>query len=132
MLNHIIIQGRLTKEPELKTTNSGKTVTSFTLAHDRDYQKDAVDFIDCTAWLSTAEFVSKYFHKGQLVFVSGRLESRTWTDRENKKRTSWYIQCEHVYFGESKKSDGYAGGEPPYVPPKAPDVIPDDEEELPF
>ena len=112
----------------MRTTNNGTTVVSFTLAHDRDFQKDATDFVECTAWRATGEFVSKYFHKGQLAIVSGRLESRTWTDRENKKRTAWSIQCDNVYFGESKKSDGYAGGEPQYTPPKAPDVIADDEE----
>lgn len=127
--------GRLTKEPEMRTTNNGTPVTSFTLACDRYFQKDAVDFIDCTAWRSTGEFVSKYFHKGQLAVVSGRLESRTWTDKENKKRTSWDIQCEHVYFGESKRNDsgeGYSVGEPQYTPPKKPDVVVDDSEELPF
>jgi len=132
MLNHIVLQGRLTKEPEMRTTNSGVIVTSFTIAHDRDFQKDKTDFVDCTAWRSTGEFVSKYFHKGQMAVVSGRLESRDWTDRDGKKRTSWGIQCDNVYFGESKKSDGYAGGEPEYTPPKKPDVYVDDDEELPF
>ena len=132
MLNQIVIQGRLTKEPEMRTTNSGVAVTSFTLACDRDYQRDAVDFIDCVAWRQTAEFVSKYFHKGQLAVASGRLQSRDWTDRNGNKRTAWEVQCDSVYFGESKRSDGYAGGEPQYTPPKAPDVVVEDDEELPF
>ena len=132
MLNHIVLQGRLTKEPEMRTTGSGIAVTSFTLAHDRDFQKDAVDFVDCVAWRQTAEFVSKYFHKGQLAIVSGRLQSRDWTDRNGNNRKAWEIQCDNVYFGESKRSDGYAGGEPQYTPPKAPDVVVDDDEELPF
>ena len=135
MLNHIDIQGRLVKEPEMRTTNSGIAVTTFTLAHDRDFQKDAVDFVDCVAWRQTGEFVSKYFHKGQLAIVSGRLQSRKWEDRDGNKRTNWEIQCDNVYFGESKRNDsgdGYSAGEPQYTPPKKPDVIADDEEELPF
>ena len=104
MLNHIDLQGRLTKEPELRTTSSGVTVVTFTLAHDRDFQNNEVDFVECTAWRSTAEFVSKYFHKGQLVIVSGRLQSRSWTDRDNKKRTAWGIQCDNVYFCEKKNA----------------------------
>ena len=132
MLNTVSIMGRLTKEPELRTTQNGISVTTFTLAVDRDYQKDAVDFFSCTAWRQTAEFVSKYFHKGQLAVVSGRMQSREWKDRDGNKRIAWEIQADNVYFGESKRSDGYAGGEPQYTPPKAPDVMVDDDEELPF
>ena len=134
MLNHIVLQGRFVKEPEMRTTNSGIPVTSFTLAHDRDFQKDATDFVDCVAWRATGEFVSKYFHKGNLALVSGRLQSRTWEDRDGKKRTSWEIQCDNVYFCERRNDagEGYSGGEPQYKPPKKPDVMIDDEEELPF
>ena len=132
MLNHIDLMGRLTKEPTLRTTQNGTSVTTFTIAHDRDFNRDQTDFIDCVAWRQTGEFVSKYFHRGQMAVVSGRLQSRNWTDKDGNKRTAWEIQCDNVYFGDSKKSDGYAGGEPQYTPPKAPDVIVDETGELPF
>lgn len=106
MLNNIIVMGRLTREPDLRTTQSGTAVTSFTLAVDRDFQRgeDKTDFIDCVAWRHTAEFVSKYFHKGQMAVVSGRLQSRKWMDQDGNKRTSWEILAENVYFGEKKES----------------------------
>lgn len=102
MLNKIIVMGRLTKEPELRATQNQTAVASFTIACERDREKNA-DFIDCVAWRHTAEFVSKYFHKGQLVAVSGRLQSRKWEDRDNNKRTSWEVVAENVYFAESKQ-----------------------------
>jgi len=105
MLNHIIVSGRLTREPELRTTQSGTSVTTFTLAVERDFGDKQTDFIDCVAWKSAAEFVSKYFRKGQLVIVSGSLQSRKWEDRDNNKRTSWEINAEKVYFAESKRSE---------------------------
>ena len=115
MLNHITIMGRLTRDPELRTTQSGVSVTSFTVAVDRDYtpqggQKET-DFIDCVAWRQGGEFVSKYFHKGSMIVVSGRLESRKWTDRNGQNRTSWEIQVDHSYFGEAKEAadDGLRG-----------------------
>lgn len=103
MLNRITIQGRLTKEPELRTTNGGTAVATFTLACDRDFNREEVDFIECVAWRQTGEFVSKFFHKGQLAVVSGRLQSRKWEDRDGNKRTSWEVQCDNVYFCESKQ-----------------------------
>ena len=132
MLNRITVMGRLVREPELRNTQNGTSVVTFTIACDRDFKREEVDFINCVAWRQTGEFVSKYFHKGQLAVVSGRLQSRSWTDREDKKRTEWEVQCDNVYFGESKRSDGYAGGEPQYTPPKAPEVVADETEELPF
>ena len=124
MLNKIIIMGRLTKDPDLRKTQSGKSVTNFTLAVDRDYQNDACDFIDIVAWEGTAEFVNRYFFKGKMCLVEGSLQSRKWTDREGNNRASWEVQARNVYFGDDKKrgqaqmdggaSDGYAAGEPEY------------------
>ena len=104
MLNHIVIMGRLTKEPELRTTSSGTSVASFTVAVARDFgtQKET-DFIDCVAWRQTAEFISKYFHKGNMIVVSGRLQSRKWQTAEGENRTYWEIVAENAYFGESKR-----------------------------
>ena len=108
MLNHIVIMGRLTRDPELRTTQAGVSVTSFTVAVDRDFGgrdggERQTDFIDCVAWRSTGEFVSKYFHKGSMIVVSGRLQSRKWQDREGNNRTSWEINADNVYFGESRR-----------------------------
>ena len=108
MLNHITIMGRLTRDPELRTTQAGVSVTSLTVAVDRDFggrdgSERQTDFIDCVAWRSTGEFVSKYFHKGSMIVVSGRLQSRKWQDREGNNRTSWEINADNVYFGESRR-----------------------------
>ena len=110
MLNHITIMGRLTRDPELRRTNSGVATASFCLAVDRDHNpKDGgekeTDFIDCVAWRQTAEFVSKYFTKGQMAVVSGRLQIRNWTDKEGNKRRNAEIVADSVYFGDSKKQD---------------------------
>ena len=109
MLNKIFIHGRLTRDPELRTTQSGTPVASFTVAVDRDYADQSgsreTDFIDCVAWRQGAEFVSKYFRKGQLIIVDGRLTSRKWTDKDGNKRTSWEIIADHTYFGEPKRED---------------------------
>ena len=108
MLNVAIIMGRLTRDPELRRTNSGKPVAGFTVAVDRDYapegQEKETDFIDCVAWNGTAEFVEKYFKKGSMIVVSGRLQLRNWTDKESNKRRSAEILASNVYFGESKKN----------------------------
>ena len=118
MLNHITIMGRLTRDPELRTTQSGVSVTSFTVAVDRDFGgrdggERQTDFIDCVAWRQTGEFVSKYFHKGSMIVVSGRLQSRKWQDRDGNNRTSWEINADNVYFGESRRdsesSSSYGG-----------------------
>ena len=111
MLNHITIMGRLTRDPELKYTQSQTPVTSFTLAVDRDFGgrdggERQTDFIDCVAWRQTAEFVSKYFAKGSMAVVSGRLQIRDWTDREGGKRRSAEVVVDNIYFGESKRREG--------------------------
>ncbi len=108
MLNHIVIMGRLTRDPELRRTSSGIAVASFTLAVDRDFaSRDGgereTDFIDCVAWRQTGEFVSKYFAKGRMAVVSGRLQIRNWTDKEGNKRRSAEVVADNVYFGESKR-----------------------------
>lgn len=108
MLNHIVIMGRLTRDPELRYTQSNTPVCSFTLAVDRDFERDKVDFIDCVAWRGTGEFVSRYFLKGQMAVVSGALQLREWTDRNGGKRTSAEINAEHVYFGEPKRREDSA------------------------
>ena len=110
MLNVAIIMGRLTRDPELRRTNSGKPVASFTVAVDRDYAPDGqekeTDFIDIVAWNGTAEFVQKYFSKGSMIALKGRLQIRGWTDKDGNKRRSAEIVADNVYFGESKKPDG--------------------------
>ena len=108
MLNHIVIMGRLVRDPELRSTQSGVSVTSFTVAVDRDYTgrdggERQTDFIDCVAWRQTGEFVSRYFHKGSMIVVSGRLQSRKWQDREGNNRTNWEVNADNVYFGESRR-----------------------------
>ena len=118
MLNHITIMGRFVRDPELRRTGSGVAVTSFTLAVDRDYNpKDGgekeVDFIDCNAWRNTGEFVSKYFSKGSMAVVSGRLQIRNWTDKDGNKRRNAEVVADSVYFGDSKKSsDGATSYQP--------------------
>lgn len=106
-LNHIDIMGRLVRDPELRQTNGGKPVASFTLAVDRDRKNQngerEADFVDVTAWNNTAEFVSKYFSKGRLAVVSGRLQMRKWQDKDGNNRVSAEIVADSVYFGDSKK-----------------------------
>lgn len=102
MLNHIDIMGRLTRDPELRHTQSQTPVATFTVAVDRDTGDKQTDFIDCVAWNKTAEFVSKYFAKGKLVVVSGRLQMRDWTDREGGKRRNAEILVDRAYFAENK------------------------------
>ena len=113
MLNHIIIMGRLTRDPELRRTGTGVAVTSFTLAVDRDFGGQGgereTDFIDCVAWRQTGEFVSKYFTKGRMAVVSGRLQIRNWTDKEGNKRRTAEIVADNVYFGDSKRDGDNAG-----------------------
>ena len=114
MLNHITLMGRLTRDPELRYTASQIPVASFALAVDRDFGgrdggERQTDFIDIVAWRSTAEFVSKYFTKGSMAVVSGRLQIRDWTDRDGNKRRSAEVVAENVYFGESKRSRDESG-----------------------
>ena len=113
MLNHITIMGRLTRDPELRRTGSGVAVTSFALAVDRDFGKNEqgereTDFIDCVAWRQTGEFVSKYFTKGRMAVVSGRLQIRSWNDKDGNKRRTAEVVADNVYFGDSKR-DGDGG-----------------------
>ena len=110
-LNVCVIMGRFTRDPELRRTPSGVAVASFTLAVDRDYNpKDGgekeTDFIDCTAWRGTAEFISKYFSKGSMAVVCGRLQIRNWTDKEGNKRRTAEVVADNCYFGDSKKESG--------------------------
>ena len=108
MLNHITIMGRLTRDPELRRTGSGVAVASFTVAVDRDFGgrdggEKETDFIDCVAWRQTGEFVSKYFTKGRMIVVSGRLQIRNWTDKDGNKRRTAEVVADNCYFGDSKR-----------------------------
>ena len=160
MLNHIVLMGRLTRDPELRRTGSGTAVASFALAVDRDFSpKDGekeTDFIEIVAWRNTAEFVSKYFTKGRMAVVSGRLQIRGYTDKEGNKRRVAEVVAESVYFGDSKKEEtnsnsasnggGYGGGFGGYPVPNEnayggggyPDpgsdfaMLDDDDAQLPF
>lgn len=108
MLNHITIMGRLTREPELRYTQAQVPVASFTVACERDYAQNGqreADFIDCVAWRGTGEFVQKYFQKGSMIVVTGRLQSRKWRDRDGNNRTSWEVNADSVYFGESRRDN---------------------------
>ena len=114
MLNHITIMGRLTRDPDLRRTGSGIAVASFTVAVDRDFSgKDGgereTDFIDVVAWRQTGEFVSKYFNKGRMAVVSGRLQIRSWTDKDGNKRRTAEVVADNVYFGDSKREESSGG-----------------------
>ena len=124
MLNKIFIMGRLTRDPELRRTQSGTPVTSFSLAVDRDFKSQSgekeTDFIDVVAWRSTAEFVAKYFTKGRMAVVEGRLQMRDWQDRDGNKRRSAEVVADNVYFADSRRdgeqSGGYAPASSGYAP----------------
>ena len=147
MLNHIVLMGRLTRDPELRRTGGGIAVASFTLAVDRDFASQGgekeTDFVDIVAWRSTAEFVSKYFTKGRMAVVSGRLQIRNWQDKEGNKRRSAEVVADNVYFGESKRDSMASSGfdqTPPvsYQAPANPaassdfSTLMDDDPDLPF
>lgn len=133
MLNKIFVMGRLTKNPELRRTGSGTPVASFTLAVDRDFKSQGgekeTDFIDIVAWRSTAEFVSKFFSKGRMAVVEGRLQIRDWTDKDGNKRKNAEIVADNVYFGDSKR-DGQQDN--PVAQHQEFTDIDDDEGDLPF
>lgn len=137
-LNKIVVMGRMAKTPELRTTGSGTSVTSFTLAVDRDIKNQNgsydTDWIDVIAWRGAAEFVSKYFKKGSSAIVDGRLQMRDWTDKDGNKRKSAEIIADHVYFGGSKQEDG--GQQASYAAPPAQvqgfAEIDEEDGELPF
>ena len=147
MLNRIVIMGRLVRDPELRTTPSGVSVTSFTLAVDRDFAdkqsgEKETDFIDCVAWKHTADFVSKYFTKGRMAVVSGRLQVRKWQNKEGENRYSTEVVADNVYFGDSKKEEssgnsygqqgGYSAPAYPATPAQDFAMIEDDDAQLPF
>lgn len=116
MLNHIVIMGRLTRDPELRSTQAGVNVASFSVAVERDFGgrdggERQTDFIDCVAWRQTGEFVSRYFRKGSMIVVSGRLQSRRWQDRDGNNRISWEVSADNVYFGESRRDSDSRGGD---------------------
>ena len=128
MLNHIVLMGRLTRDPELRRTGSGIPVTTFTLAVDRDFGNNRetgekeTDFIDIVTWRNTAEFVSKYFAKGRMAVVSGRLQIRNWNDKDGNKRRSAEVVADNVYFGDSRRDNAPGGfdqayGQPSYQQP---------------
>lgn len=124
MLNHITIMGRLTRDPELRRTGSGIAVTSFTVAVDRDIKSSnsekEVDFIDCVAWRQTGEFVGKYFTKGRMIVVSGKLQIRGWTDKDGNKRRTAEVIADNVYFGDSKNESHNTQSANPYQAPPYP------------
>ena len=142
MLNHITIMGRLVRDPELRRTGNGTAVANFSVAVDRDFSgKDGgekeTDFIDCVAWRNTGEFVSKYFTKGAMIVVSGRLQIRKWQDKDGNNRYSTEIVADNCYFGESKRSEsatGSTGGFGYAKPAGAPNFVEvdDDDAQLPF
>lgn len=113
MLNHIVLMGRLTRDPELRRTQSGIAVASFTLAVDQDYKAQdgdrGVDFINIVAWRGTAEFAQKYFEKGQMAVVSGRLSTRNYEDKNGNKRTAYEVVASNIYFGSSKQGTDSGG-----------------------
>ena len=115
MLNKIILSGRLVRDPEMRTTQSGKSIASFTLAVDRDFapqgQKKETDFINCTAWNGTADFMSRYFSKGSMATVCGSLQIQNYTDRDGNKRTSPNVNVENVYFAGEKRAEKSDSGE---------------------
>lgn len=146
MLNHITIMGRLTRDPELRRTQGGHAVASFAIAVDRDFSgKDSekeTDFFDCVAWRGTGEFVSKYFSKGRMIAISGRLQARSYTDKDGNKRKTVEIVADNVYFADGKKDSDNGSSEPAAAPAAAPAAtnnnagnfapIYDDDAELPF
>ena len=158
MLNHITIMGRLVRDPELRRTGSGIAVASFTVALERDIGgrdggEKETDFIDCVAWRQTGEFVSKYFTKGRMIVVSGRLQIRSWTDKDGNKRRTAEVVADNCYFGDSKRdgdggnayggnsySSNYSSAPAPsyggYTAPSAPAsdfaMLDDDDAQLPF
>ena len=135
MLNHITIMGRLTRDPELRQTQAKTSVASFTLAVDRDAAKDAerqTDFIDCVAWRSTGDFVAKYFKKGSMAVVSGRLQLRDWTDKDGNKRRNAEVVVENIYFGDSRRSEAQAAAGADSAQFAAPLTEAEEDEELPF
>ena len=136
MLNLVALMGRLTRDPELKTTSSGVSVTSFTLAVERDYVKQGeerlADFIDVVAWRNTADFVCKYFRKGQLVAVQGSLQTRTYTDKDGNKRKAVEVVAGNVHFAEGKKEPSSKANSYHTEEPMEYAEVPTPDDDLPF
>ena len=152
MLNHITIMGRLTRDPELRRTGSGIAVASFAVAVDRDFSgrdggEKETDLIDCVAWRQTGEFVSKYFTKGRMIVVSGRLQIRNWTDKDGNKRRTAEVVADNCYFADCRRdSEGgssygsaysapapsYGGYSAPAAPASDFAMLEDDDAQLPF
>ena len=150
MLNHSTIMGRFVRDPELRRTGTGIAVASFTLAVDRDFKASSggekeVDFIDCVAWRQAGEFVSKYFTRGRMAVVSGKLQIRSWTDKDGNKRRTAEVVADNVYFADSKTENTSSGtqqaapasyGTPTYSAPNYPAsdfaMLEDDDAQLPF
>lgn len=135
MLNKCFLLGRMTKDPEIRRTNGGTAVTSFTLAVDRDFKSNGekeTDFIDVVAWRNTAEFVSKYFSKGRMAIVEGRLQIRDWTDKNGNKRRTAEVIADNVYFGDSKKENKVENKEEPEYKQADFAEISDEDGDLPF
>ena len=148
MLNHITIMGRLVRDPELRRTGNGIAVASFTVAVDRDFAdkqsgEKETDFIDCVAWRQNGEFVSKYFTKGRMIVVSGRLQIRSWTDKDGSKRRAAEVVADNCYFGDSKReessgssygqqSGGYSAPAYPTAPASDFAMLDDDDANCPF
>ena len=143
MLNHITVMGRLTRDPELRRTGSGIAVANFTIAVDRDFGKNEsgekeTDFFDVVAWRQTGEFVSKYFTKGRMIVVDGKLQTRSWTDKDGNKRKTVEVVAENCYFGDSKNSNtdgnsvGNFGNSYSAAPAQDFAMIEDNDTQLPF
>lgn len=136
MLNHINLMGRLTRDPEMRRTNSGVAVTSFAIACDRDFKSNEgekeTDFFEITAWRNTAEFASKYLTKGRMVVVSGRLQIRNWTDKDGNKRKTAEIVADNVYFADSKKDESGSFGTATNAPASDFSMLEGEDNELPF
>ena len=140
MLNKIVLQGRLCYDPELRHTQSGAAVSSFTLAVDRDFKSHSgereTDFVNCTAWKSVAEFTARYLSRGRMAIVEGRLQSRKYTDKDGNNRTAYEVVASSVYFGDSKKEsdplDKLADDAAPVAPAGEFAELTEDDGKLPF
>ena len=130
MLNHSVIMGRFVRDPEIRRTNSGKAVTSFTIACDKPGKDNGASFIECVAWEKTAEFINNYFMKGSAIIVEGRLESRQYETKDGQKRTVTEVVVTQAHFCEKKKDDGLPKGEPTYQQNNF--AVLDNNEPLPF
>lgn len=126
MMNQVCLMGRLTRDPELRTTSNGKSVSSFSLAVERDYDRSTADFFDVTAWGQTAEFISKYFSKGRMMVICGKLQTRDWQDKNGNRRKTTEVVAEHVYFADSRKAEDKSEDKEDFVEEPAEDG------ELPF